>query len=139
MSTHAEQITLEVIAHMLGDVKAQQVGILQKIEDAAAASVTRDERMRGEIRSLRGEMQALAGKVESLAGTVITLTASVEALELEGGKIVREFCKLNQAVDGLTQLGSTNFDQNASILEAITGTKGADRPNRQSKPSGPSD
>lgn len=132
--THTEAVTLESIAGMLGEIKAQQLGLKQQLDSAVDSAKARDEKMRGEVRSLRGEVAVLAGKIEVQAGTVVTLVAAVEELEVGVGKTIRKFSEIDQSLLGLTHLGSTNFDQNASILEAITGTKGADRPLRQTKP-----
>lgn len=131
---HAEAVTLEFIAGMLGDVRAAQLGLKQQFEEAVDAAKLRDQKVQGELRALRGSVDVLAGKADIQAGLISSLTASVEELEVHLGKSIRKFSEIDQALEGLVHLGSTNFDQNASILEALTGSKGADRPKRQSKP-----
>lgn len=133
MSNHSATVTLEHLAHMLGNVAADQLALKQQIADEADAAKLRDNRLQGELRALRGELVSLAGKAEAQAGLIVTLTSSVEELERNTGKVVRKFAEIEQALEGVTSLCSTNFDQNVSILEALTGAKGADRPKRQSR------
>ncbi len=121
---------LQRIVSLLEETKSEQLAFRQDFEAAIDAAKTRDERIRGELRALQGSVTSLSGDVDRLNGNVIVLGAVVEELERTDRRIF-------QGMDGLTQLTKTNFDQNASILEELTGTKGADRPQRITRPSNP--
>jgi len=55
----------------------------------------------------------------------IVQEAKLDSLEWEFDELKKVLKAQDQALDGLTQLGKTNFDMNESILKAIHGESGS--------------
>jgi len=85
------------------------------------------------IHTVKNEVVAAIAESEGrLKKEIQFLGAGLTALEEDMGRVqvgIRELLKTqgdhSQAVDGLTQLGKTNFDMNESILKQLHGESGA--------------
>lgn len=89
--------------------------------------------IRGEIKALSGRVDSLIGKIDALDGTVEKVEVAIIKAEISQLNVENHMNRLQQHVEGLTQLTKTNFDQQTSLLEHVTGSKGADR---KTKPGG---
>lgn len=126
MSSESE--LLQEVIKLLGEVKSEQRRQSEMFENATQESRSWFQRLRGEQVVLQGEMRKLSGDIDRLNGNVIVVGAIVEELERSERRTYQRIERMEQAMDGLAQLGKTTFDQNESILKLLTGASGAERP-----------
>lgn len=120
---------LKQLQEMHDEARAERVEMIativrfeQKIDDVSTTvrrCETKLKRLRGTVEAVRGEVSGVGAKVESMGGDIIVLSANYEALEENAQASFLRFERLDQSLDGMTQLAKSAYDLNASTLSKI--------------------